>query len=225
MFVTDCFLQKTGSKSTANDFLRSLFDDFPNQHQPMLFQVELKLHEYCCPTTASWLSIYVLCIALLQTKFIHSEFWFVVICYTCFLTNHPATSGPIERCIPLWLDMIWACVGQTQSQPKSKTSWWYCPSLAFPCAPGPQLFSPPPRMGLFGHQIFSNVPGMSEWAHNARGPGPSENLGTKSGCFRRYGGGRSLIVSQFSWRNMFIYIYIYIYTVYTYTQTHSVYGV
>ena len=25
------------------------------------------------------------------------------------------------------------------------------------------------RLGLFGHQHFSNVPGMSEWAHNAWG--------------------------------------------------------
>ena len=77
-------------------------------------------------TTTSQLSIYVLCIVLLlQAKLIHSVF-----CYRCYLTNHPASSGPKECFIPLWLDMIWAYLGQTQP-PAKRTCLWYCLSLSW----------------------------------------------------------------------------------------------
>ena len=66
-------------------------------------------------------------------------------------------------------------------------------------------------MGLFGHQIFSNVPGMSEWAHNARGPGPQDPSGSTGG--KAYTDCIAIVVEGYG-------VYIYIHK-YTYVYTHS----
>ena len=99
-------------KSTANDFLRSLFDDSPNE-QPRLFQAEVA---WCIVPLGPLLDYPYMFFALFCCCRLS---WYILFfCYRCYLTNHPASSGPKECFIPLWLDMIWAYLGQTQPQPK-----------------------------------------------------------------------------------------------------------
>ena len=81
----------------------------------------------------------------------------------------------------------------------------------------------PARMGLFGHQIFSNVPGMSEWAHNARGPGPQnppedppDGIPRLKRSGKVYTDCIAIVMEGYV-----VCIYIYIYK-YTYVYTHIV---
>lgn len=111
-------------KSTANDFLRSLFDDSPNE-QPRLFQAEVA---WCIVPLRPLLNCPYMFFALFCCCRLS---WYIqFFCYRCYLTNHPASSGPKECFIPLWLDMIWAYLGQTQP-PAKRTCLWYCLSLSW----------------------------------------------------------------------------------------------